>query len=769
MEFLSGLNPQQRQAVLHEAGPLLILAGAGSGKTKVVTHRISHLIHHRRVAPEGIVAVTFTNKAAGEMRERVAHLLGGRLPPGRGPLLSTFHSLCVRLLRRDGASLARLRPNFTRQFLIYDDDDQLALLKSIYRKHEIDDKSLAPRTVLSIISQSKNRGESAEDLARTARDERGKRLAWLYEQYSDGLMSANALDFDDLLLETVRLLRHDAAVREAWNRRIEYLMVDEYQDTNRSQYELMRLLSGANDNVCVVGDEDQSIYSWRGADIRNILDFERDFPGATIVRLEQNYRSTKTILDAAGSVIANNGERKGKWLWTDSGAGSKITVYEAEDGENEGLFIADTINQLLQDDPSSHVAVLYRTNSQSRPIEEALRRYRRPYVVVGGVSFYQRAEIKDAMAYLKLMLQPADPVSLLRIINTPARGIGRTTTDQIEKHAAATNLNLWQAVGDLLDRKLLPGRADAALGAFRAMMTELMQESSTLAPQQLLNEILARTGYRRMLEEDTAPGSETRLENLDELLNVAAEASERGEGLAAFLDHAALVADADSVDAAAPVSLLTVHNAKGLEFPVVFLAGMEEGLFPHSRSVDVESMMEEERRLCYVGMTRARQRLYMTYARHRRRFGGGPLEAARVSRFINELPGNLCDFAGLLERFTGDVDLFAEREYVREAVSRTPYSGKTYNSVENIAEFFNKRGIPYASQGKNVQPAPAARPAKPAVRKMSPGASVQHPKYGRGTIVRREGEGDDAKLTVMFPGHGLKKLVQKYAGLIIEP
>jgi len=780
MDFLSGLNLPQQQAVLHADGPLLILAGAGSGKTKVVTHRICHLIQRHRVPAEAILAVTFTNKAASEMRERVGHLLGSSMAPGRGPILSTFHSFCVRLLRRDGAALAQLRPNFTRQFLIYDDDDQVALLKSIYRRHEQDEKGLPPRSVLSAISHAKNRGETPEELQRAARDERAKQIGFLYEQYNEGLKAANALDFDDLLLETVRLLRHDALTRHAWNRRIEFLMVDEYQDTNRSQYELMRLLCGDNDNVCAVGDEDQSIYSWRGADIRNILDFERDFPKATIVRLEQNYRSTKTILEAASSVIANNRERKGKWLWTDSDEGAKVTVYRAEDGENEGLYIADTINRLLVEDPTMRAAVLYRTNAQSRPIEEALRRYRRPYVVVGGLSFYQRAEIKDALAYLKLLLVPGDPISLMRIINTPARGIGRATTDEIDKHAAQSGLNLWLAMDELIERRLLPTRAEAALGAFRAMMNRFREAAEHTPVHVLLKTILEETGYLRMLAEDKSPGAEGRVENLDELINAAAEAVERGEALAEFLDHAALVADADQVNPSAAVSLLTVHNAKGLEFPVVFLAGMEENLFPHSRSLEVEAMMEEERRLCYVGMTRARRRLYMTHACMRRRYGGSPMEPATPSRFLEEVPEKLCEYAGL-DEFQDDVDLYAERQYARETVRSHPYPGKTYNSEENVAEFFNRRGIPYqpAKSGGGVSaarpPASTVRPvtaagavAKPARKKFGEGSRVAHPKYGRGTVVRREGEGDDAKLTVMFPGHGLKKLIQKFAGLKIE-
>jgi DNA helicase-2/ATP-dependent DNA helicase PcrA len=816
MDFLSGLNPQQRAAVTHVEGPLLILAGAGSGKTRVVTHRISHLIRHHSVLPESILAVTFTNKAAAEMRERVAKLLEGSLPPGRGPNVFTFHSFCVRLLRRDGAALAELRPGFDRQFLIYDDDDQLALLKSLYRQFEVDDKAIPPRQLLAMISAAKNRRDGPEELLKNAKDEKSRWAAKLYEHYNNALMKANALDFDDLLLESVRLLKHHRPTRELWQNRIEFLMIDEYQDTNRAQYELVRLLAGSKLNVCAVGDEDQSIYSWRGADIHNILDFERDFPNATVIRLEQNYRSTKNILEAASRVIANNKERKGKWLWTESPGGAPITVYEAADSEQEGLFIADNIERIIQQDARARVAVLYRTNAQSRQIEEALRRYRRPYKVVGGLSFYQRAEIKDVLAYLKLLLVPDDPVSLLRIINVPARGIGKTTVEQLEEFARQQGVSLWQAIGQMLERKLLPMRAEMAVGAFRRLVEELREQVGVKPLHELMEQVVERTGYRQMLKEDQTPGAESRIENLNELLNAAAESAEKGEGLAEFLDHAALVADADQVDEAAQVSLLTVHNAKGLEFPVVFLAGMEEGLFPHSRSLETESAMEEERRLCYVGMTRAEKRLFVTYALARRRFGGGPLEPAIPSRFINEIPEELCEVQGRRRRAMeaaadwslapGEVDLFAERSYVRESVRLTteqlrqnrlpgegkpgaprPYPGKTYNSVENIAEFFRERGLPVPNQAAappkppSAKPAPvvtmpSARPPAPPVKPAAPvkrpktgeGATIQHPKYGRGTVVRKEGEGEDAKLTVIFPGYGMKKIIAKYAGIQID-
>jgi DNA helicase-2/ATP-dependent DNA helicase PcrA len=772
-DFLKGLNPQQREAVSHTEGPLLILAGAGSGKTRVITHRIAHIIVNRRVPPSAILAVTFTNKAAGEMRERVRNLLADvRLESE--PTLATFHSFCVRLLRRDGDPLARIRPGFTRRFTICDDEDQVAIIKSAYRALGIDEKEFMQyRGALSRISHSKNRKETPEDLYKSAVNDETEKLAAIYTEYEKVLRNANALDFDDLLLEAVRLLRHDDATRQAWNRRISYLMIDEYQDTNRSQYELMRLLSESHGNICVVGDEDQSIYSWRGADINNILDFERDFPKPKTIRLEQNYRSTKNILAAAGAVVENNKARKGKKLWTDAETGSQVGLYAASDAENEALFIADSIQKHLAANPEDHAAVLYRTNFQSRQIEEALRRYGRKYNIVGGFSFYQRAEIKDTVAYLKLAASNTDSVSLLRIINTPARGIGRTTIEQIERSAREHSVSLWEAIGRIIDDRALSTRSQSALVTFRSLVQELSLVASTSSLPELLRFILERTGYRKMLEEEKTPESQTRLENLDELLTAAEEAHARGESIADFLDHAALVAEADAFDPDAPVTLMTMHNAKGLEFPLVVLSGMEQGLFPHSRSANSEEAMEEERRLCYVGMTRARRRLILTWAKYRRRFGGGEQERSAPSWFLSEVPPNL--IADLSPRDEpGEVDLLTERFDVRQAARRNTFTGKTYNSVENISQFFGDRGMnfngpkgpsPLPRPPLAAKPLPKAPPPTPARRGARAGMTVSHPKYGTGTVVRREGDGEDAKITVNFPRFGLKKLVEKYAGL----
>jgi len=834
MDFLTGLNPQQQQAVAATSGPLLILAGAGSGKTRVITHRMGHIIKNLGTHPQAVMAVTFTNKASGEMRDRVARLLR-ESHPGRLPRVSTFHGFCVRLLRQDGARLADIRPNFTTQYLIYDDDDQTALIKGIYKNLGLDEKFMQYRAALSAISRAKSQHETPADFYKKTQDPKMARLGVVFEQYEAKLRQANALDFDDLLLESVRLLTYDTDTRKRYNEWIEYLMIDEYQDTNRSQYDLMRLLSQVRHNVCVVGDEDQSIYSWRGADIRNILDFEQDYPGAQIIRLEQNYRSTKNILDAAGAVVANNVQRKGKNLWTDSGAGDKVTVYEALDGENEALYIASEIDKHLGRNPDSRAAVLYRTNSQSRQIEEALRRYGRPYIVVGGFSFYQRAEVKDLLAYLRLLMNLDDSIGLLRCINTPARGIGKTTLDQVEQHAAQFKISMWEAIGDMLQKHALGARAESALKAFRELIQVCQQAVATNDIGLVLKTVFEESGYKRMLETDTAPEAEGRLENIAELLNAAAEATDRGDTITDFLDHTALVADSDNLDETARISLLTMHNAKGLEFPVVFLAGMEDGLFPHSRSLNDDAGMEEERRLCYVGMTRAEQKLTLSWARFRRKFGGGPAEPTMPSRFLSEVPKALVLRAGANSTSSveddAEVELFLEREEVRESVKKNLFTGKTYNSVDNIARYFEDRGVkvppniaakaaaasempkpkddrpPWLQELEaEVDAAPPARPPSPAPSPTPPyqrpappnsggkpmiapskvpftpapprqaarkpgnyvGAVVNHPKYGRGNVLRQEGDGDDAKLTVSFAGHGLKKLVAKYAGLKIS-
>ena len=854
MSFLDQLNPQQREAVETTDGPVLILAGAGSGKTRVITYRIAHLIENLGAMPESILAVTFTNKASAEMAERVEKLVGG-LSIAK-PVISTFHSFCVRVLRRDieALQISSTRPGtppigYTKRFVIYDESDQQSLIKSAMKRLGIDDKQLTPRSVLAHISWVKNHMLDPQEVYLQSADPKTERVAHIYKEYSKELHKANALDFDDLLLETVRLLKAAPEVREYYHRRFQYILVDEYQDTNRPQYELMRQLAGSRHNVCAVGDEDQSIYSWRGADIRNILEFEKDFPEAKIVRLEQNYRSTQNILRAASAVVANNIKRKGKNLWTVRLGGTKIGYYEAPDGENEALFAADYIARYVREardeGENARAAVLYRTNSQSRLFEEAMRRYQLKYHVVGGFSFYDRAEIKDMISYLKVIQNSDDSISLLRVINTPVRGIGKTTLETLERVALETGASLWGAIAETIQRQLLPQRAVAALKSFRDLIedaramaagtyVERLEQSSASVPPamwiaeeseaevdtefeptsfdfgpadgrqdagateasaaeegviegfrtpgaaattaELLKFLIDRTGYIKLLEEEDTPEAYSRIENLRELVNAAMDSHDRGETLDQFLDHAALVSDADAYDERAQITLMTLHAAKGLEFPLVFLCGMEEGLFPHSRTFLQPDDIEEERRLCYVGMTRAMNTLILTRAVYRRRYGTDLPEASIPSRFLEEVPAELLEDLGGPKRArtasrTGvsatqeqvhyayeDEDQSAAWKQRKPQPARPAYSGKSYNSIDNIAEFFASRGKKF-----NLPKLPVEAPQ--GKRGFRPGQKVRHPKYGEGTVYQREGEGEEAKLTVQFPRFGLKKLVEKYAQL----
>jgi len=891
LSFLDQLNQQQREAVETTEGPVLILAGAGSGKTRVITYRIAYLIEHKGVMPESILAMTFTNKAAAEMGERVEKLVGG-LSIAK-PVISTFHSFCVRVLRRDIEAL-RIPPatpgqaplGHTKNFVIYDESDQQALVKQTMKRLGLEDKELTPRTVLGRISWAKNHMLGPQELYLQSADPKSERIAHLYEEYRKELRKANALDFDDLLLEAVRLLKSAASVREYYNRRFQYLLIDEYQDTNRPQYELMRMLAGERHNVCAVGDEDQSIYSWRGADIRNILEFEQDFPEAKIIRLEQNYRSTQNILQAASAVVANNIRRKGKNLWTSRQGGTKVGYYEAPDGENEALFAADRtaryIREAAERGEDPRAAVLYRTNSQSRLFEEAMRRYGLKYRVVGGFSFYERSEIKDMISYLKVIQNPDDSISLLRVINTPARGVGKGTIDTLEHLALETGLSLWSAIGEAIRRQLLPPRAVTSLKTFqqliedaRAMLAGTFLETlstpespsspagteavspgrksgegvedgaspvrdgtdsgdatafdpsefgnfsfdfgaadnpettesenrvgENLQPQpadraptnsfpaptvstaNLLKFLIDRTGYIKLLEDEDTPEAYSRIENLRELVNAAMDSRDRAETLDEFLDHAALIADADDYDQRAQITLMSLHAAKGLEFPLVFLSGLEEGLFPHSRTMLVPDDIEEERRLCYVGMTRAMDQLIMTRAVYRRRYGSDLPEASVPSRFLEEVPAPLIEELGTKRTHVG-AGAFARpagrSPAVRDAESAhysyededqsaawhsangrsqpsKPAPSRMYSSIDNIAEFFASRGKKFT-----VSKTPVEEPT--GKRGFRPGQKVRHPKYGEGTVYQREGEGEEAKITVQFPRFGLKKLVEKYAQL----
>ncbi len=923
------MNPQQREGVEAVDGPVLLLAGAGSGKTRVITHRIAYLIQERGVPADSILAVTFTNKAAKEMAERVDKILGHTSLAK--PMLATFHSFCVRVLRRDIEAMRVNGVGLTRTFAIYDETDQQAVVKQALKRLAIDDKSLKPRVALGRISWAKNHMIDPQEYFLASANPMEEKIAHIFEIYRKELFKANALDFDDLLLETVRLLKSSSEVRERYNRRYRYLMIDEYQDTNRPQYELMKLLTGPEGNVCVVGDEDQSIYSWRGADIRNILEFEKDFPKVRTIRLEQNYRSTQVILEGASAVVAQNTQRKGKNLWTSREGGSLIGYYEAPDGENEALFIADRIQKYLraagEQEDAPRCAVLYRTNSQSRLVEEALRRYQIQYHMVGGFSFYDRAEVKDILSYMKLVQNLHDSIALSRVVNSPPRGIGKTTMETLERMALSSGMSTWDAIGIAIEDKLLPQRALIALGGFRRLiedaramlgpgfaekLTEDIKESesveqgedsedasfdiaameaapeigdaadtsfdtsfnfgfdfgpseeiSTLAAEnavdtdaahkidavsfnpfapvvlkksastsrskvasaakseeavsdatpekpafrkpgdaatlpELIKFLNDRSGYIRVLEEEATPESFSRIENLKELANAAQDAQQRGETLHEFLDHAALVSDADSYSSDARVTLMTLHAAKGLEFPLVFLAGMEEGLFPHSRTFTDPTGLEEERRLCYVGMTRAMDTLVMTRARYRRRYGNDMPESSIPSRFLEEVPSRLVEdlgspparpqFSGSdygnayatpypkANRFGGGNAEAGERHYSYEdedqSASRAGSGSSSMSaggskfsktaapgqSIDNIASFF-------AARGQKISRPKLDIPEATGKTGLKQGSRVRHPKYGEGTVFRREGDGDDAKITVQFQQHGVKKLVEKFAQL----
>ena len=783
MDFLDSLNPSQKEAVRHTEGPLLILAGAGSGKTRVIISRIAYLIRDHGVAPHAILAVTFTNKAAQEMRDRVGAVLAeSGAPLSSFPLVSTFHSFCVRVLRAHGGPLADLRSGFTRSFSIYDENDQVAAIKAVYRGLGLDDKFMKPRSALSVISHAKNQGRGPQDFYTDSTGPASDKLAVIFERYQEALHGSNAFDFDDLLLECVRLLRHSEETRQRLRDRYQYLLVDEYQDTNRPQYGLMQLLTGERQTVC-------------GADIRNILDFERDYPGATVIRLEQNYRSTKHILAAAGAVVANNIDRKGKTLWTNSAPGHPVGLYHARDADEEAGFVADTIDRYLTEHPNKQAAVLYRTNSQSRQIEEALRRRGREYLVLGGVSFYQRAEVKDLLAYLKLASSPADSVSLTRVINTPARGIGRTTVESIASYARGHGLSLWDATERMLAERVFPARAQSAVRGFRYLIEGLREKIAQEPVHTALQWIVEQSGYKQMLERDASIEAEGRLENINEFINAAFDAEKRGDSLHDFLDHAALVSDTDSIDRRAKVILMTLHSAKGLEFPLVIMTGVEENIFPHSRSIESTAALEEERRICYVGMTRAEEQLILTCARQRRRYGGGAPDWMTPSRFLQEIPPevmtDLSTMPSLLsyqqqsyQQQAEGMDLLSERNEVRQAVEKRVYDGPTYDSVDNLAGFFSNRGLPVPNSVRQPRSNAGAPTAKQtgggAVRRplqargtgrthgggFRLGAKVRHRKFGVGTVMKSEGDGAESKLTVHFQGYGIKKLVARFAGLV---
>lgn len=788
MSLLASLNPQQREAVEHTEGPLLVLAGAGSGKTRVIVTRAAYLIAEKGVWPGSILAVTFTNKAAGEMRERVGRLLEENGIADSGlPAVSTFHAFCARLLRQHGEPLADYRPGFTSKFLICDADDQLSVVKDVMKKLGVKPDFIKPREALSAISRAKTSGFSRIGRA-NANDPTTDELNRIFKEYEAALLASNALDFDDLLLEAVRLLERSESARNTIRERYRYLMVDEYQDTNRPQYDLMLLLAGPDCNVCVVGDEDQSIYSWRGADIGNILGFERDFPSAKVIRLEQNYRSTRPILDAAGAVVAHNEQRKGKHLWTDRRDGEPILLYRATSAAAEARYVAGAVRDLLDADSGMQVGVLYRTNAQSRLIEDALRRENVGYVLVGSVAFYQRKEVKDVLAYIRVAFSPEDSVSLARIINRPARGIGKSTLGLLTNYADERSLTLWQAIEKTVDGGGLPKRATAALKRFQALVVDLREGAASMDIAALVDAVLDRSGYRAMLDSDSSAEAESRRENVDELVVAAQEAAERGETAQDFLDHASLVADTDDIESSARVLLMTLHSSKGLEFPAVFLVGMEEQLLPHARSLGTadKDALEEERRLCYVGMTRAQQRLVLSSAEYRGRYGAGPEDFMQPSRFLSEIPSELIrdvspGWMGLdRSHIYQGADDAVESQPVpspRSDRSKLEDAGiETHDSVEAIGSFFKRRaaatnvgGAPDGpGSSSRTVPAPrggfaqdrgkAAKPV-PEAGQFARGAKVRHRRFGVGVVQQCQGQGERAKLSVYFRQHGLKTLI----------
>ncbi|WP_223702102.1 DNA helicase PcrA [Sutcliffiella deserti] len=739
--LLEGLNPMQQEAVKKTDGPLLIMAGAGSGKTKVLTHRIAYLMAEKEVAPWNILAITFTNKAAREMKERVQVLLG---PAAEDIWISTFHSMCVRILRRD---IDRIGMN--RNFTILDTTDQLSVIKNVLKDKNMDPKKFEPRTMLGTISSAKNELMNPEDYAKQPLGPYEQMVSEVYTDYQKRLKKNQALDFDDLIMTTIHLFKRVPEVLEYYQRKFQYIHVDEYQDTNHAQYTLVKLLADRLKNLCVVGDSDQSIYRWRGADIANILSFEKDYPNAEVVLLEQNYRSTKRILEAANKVIEHNISRKPKNLWTENTEGQKIIYYQADSEKSEAQFVVGKMREIIRKNPQrkfSDFAILYRTNAQSRVMEEMLLMSNINYSIVGGTKFYDRKEIKDILAYLRLIANPDDDISLARIVNTPKRGIGATTLDKISNYAAQHDISLFIALAEI-DLIGVSGRATAALKEFRSLIDNYVQMQEYLSVTELVEEVLEKSGYREMLKADKTIESQSRLENIDEFLSVTKNFEEKydDKSLLAFLTDLALVADIDKLDEEdesqqEAVILMTLHAAKGLEFPVVFLIGLEEGVFPHSRSLFEEAEMEEERRLAYVGITRAEEELFITNAQMRTLYGRTNMNPP--SRFIKEIPEELMENEAVQEtKIPPRATPFG---------GRTPFGGTAASApVQRRATSSVNRGLT-ATGGESHD--------------WNVGDKAEHKKWGTGTVVSVKGEGDNKELDIAFPSPtGVKRLLAKFA------
>jgi|DewCreStandDraft_3_1066083.scaffolds.fasta_scaffold00172_22 DNA helicase-2/ATP-dependent DNA helicase PcrA len=761
MTYLDDLNPAQRAAVLHTEGPLLVLAGAGSGKTRVITYKIAYLLDRCGAEASHILAVTFTNKAAEEMRQRVARLLGSESSTVL-PWIGTFHSFCTRLLRRHIESLGQ---GYTSDFSIYDEEDQLRLIRACSRELGLDEHQLSPRAIHARISRAKSRGltpaDVREDPEWTSTPERALMFT-LFEQYEHRLRAANALDFDDLLVKAVALLRQEARLRTRYRAQFRFILVDEYQDTNRLQFELLLLLAAregspgeadSERHVCVVGDPDQSIYRWRGADLQNVLEFERHFPNARVITLDRNYRSTKTILAVANALIRHNTDRKEKVLWTENEDGPPVGYYPAETAEDEAEFVVERIRAHLVQDPQARIAVLYRTNAQSRLFEEACRRAGVPFRLVGGFSFYKRAEVRDILAYVRLALNPWDDESLRRILNVPPRGIGQKTLEALEHLARAAQLPLWDALQVAAIERRLPERAMESARAFLQLIERLRACAREGTIADVFRMALYETGYVQALRERTLSSgdpldAENRLLNLEELLSAAAEADERGEPLREFVDRAMLVADADEYDPTAPVTLMTMHSAKGLEFPIVFVVGLEDGLFPHARSSEDREELEEERRLFYVAITRAQRQLYLTHACARRRHGR--LAPTTPSRFLKELPRDLLRDLSLTEHAP------THRPARTGSFAPSPASATRRSHDQEAMPALRFRASAQRPSREGGESSPFRE-----------GARVRHPLYGIGRILAREERGAQILLTIAFPGIGKRKFVEGLAPLEI--
>lgn len=713
--LLSGLNQDQKRAVESTQGPLLIVAGAGSGKTRVLTHRVAWLLSEKKVHPWNILAITFTNKAAREMKERIHRLVGSE---AEDIWISTFHSMCVRILRRD---IDRI--GFNRNFTILDSSDQLTVMKQILKEKNLDPKQFPPRGMLNRISNAKNQLWSAQDLKEQSRNYTDDIAAQVYEAYQDKLRTNQSLDFDDLLLETVRLFQQVPQVLDYYKKKFQYIHVDEYQDTNHVQYVLVQMLADHHRNLCVVGDSDQSIYRFRGADITNILHFERDYPDAQVIKLEKNYRSTKTILNAANEVISHNSERKPKKLWTENEQGEQVQLFEAENEHDEAYYVADTIRKEKQDGGKySDFSILYRTNAQSRVMEEVLVKSNIPYRMIGGLKFYDRKEIKDLLAYLRLVVNPDDDLSLRRVINVPKRGIGAATLDKIARFADSQEISMFRALLEV-EEIGLSQRFIQSLVGFAQMIKELNAMMDYLSAGEITETVLDRSGYREELKKEDTVEAASRLENIDEFLSVTQEFESKNEdkSLVAFLTELALISDVDSLEEESDgeedsVTLMTLHSAKGLEFPQVFLIGMEDGLFPHSRTLDDPEELEEERRLAYVGITRAQKKLYLTRAKNRMLYGR--TNAHPPSVFLKEIPAEL---------------------------------------VEPVGKPSGVLKKPLLRQGP-------VRPVPDTETDWNVGDKVNHKKWGLGTVVKVQGEGKDMELNIAFPSPvGVKRLLAQFA------